>query len=187
MPASTGITGILRRWSDGDRNALEELIPLVYKELHRIAHARLRGERPDHSLQSTELVHEVYLRMIDQSGAQWRDRVHFFAAGSQIIRHILIDHARARLRERRGGGVTLLAINEAVMPSPRRSLELVALDDALNCLAKLDSRQSRIVELRFFGGLEIDEVAEVLGISRATVNRDWVSARAWLIRELKIH
>jgi RNA polymerase sigma factor (TIGR02999 family) len=182
---NTGVTGILRRWSDGDENALNELIPLVYPQLHGIAHARLRREHAPVSLESTELVHEVYLRMVDQSSAQWRDRIHFFAASSQIIRHILIDHARARLRERHGGGMTFLALDEAVATSPERSVELIALDDALTDLARLDARQSRIVELRFFGGLEIPEVAEVLGISVATANRDWVTARAWLIRQLK--
>jgi RNA polymerase sigma factor (TIGR02999 family) len=183
---NTGITGMLRRWREGDGNALNELVPLVYRELHGIAHARLRQERPDHSLESTELVHEVYLRMVDQSSAQWQDRAHFFAASSRIIRNILIDHARARLRDRHGGGATFLALDEALAPSPARNVELIALDDALNDLARLDERQSRIVELRFFTGLEIDEVAEVLGISRATVNRDWSSARAWLIRQLGI-
>ena len=182
-----GITHILRRWREGDRKALDELIPLVYNELHAIAHARLRQERPDHSLQSTELVHEVYMRMVDQSSAQWQDRVHFFAASSQIIRHILADHARARQRERHGGGLTFLALDEALAASPLRSVDLVALDDALHDLARLDQRQSRIVELRFFGGLEIHEVAEALSMSRATVDRDWATARAWLIRQLKVH
>jgi RNA polymerase sigma factor (TIGR02999 family) len=180
------ITNILRRWSGGDRAALDELTPLVYRELLRIAHARLRLERQDHSLESTELVHEVYLRMVDQSSAQWRDRVHFFAASSQIIRHILVDHARARLRERRGGGLTMLALDESLDASPARAMDLIALDDALQDLARLDARQSHVVELRFFGGLEIDEVAEVLGVSRATVNRDWVTARAWLMRQLSM-
>ena len=179
------ITVILRRWSAGDRDALERLIPLIYPELHRIAHARLARERSGHSLESTELVHEAWLRMFDRAKTEWNDRVHFFAASSRIIRNILIDHARARQRERRGGGVTLLALNDSIDASPQRNLELIALDDALTDLAKLDERQSRIVEMRFFGGLEIEEVAGVLGISRATVKRDWVTARAWLARRMK--
>jgi RNA polymerase sigma factor (TIGR02999 family) len=184
MPEAN-ITGILRRWSDGDKDALDELAPLVYTQLRGIAQARLAHERPDHTLQSAELVHEVYLRMVDQTSAHWRDRVHFFAVSSRMIRHILVDHARARRRERRGGGITLLTLNESIDALPQRSTELIALDDALNDLARLDERQSQVVELRFFGGLEIDEVAEVLGISPATVNRDWVSARAFLMRQIK--
>jgi RNA polymerase sigma factor (TIGR02999 family) len=180
----TNITAILRRWSDGERAALDELTPLVYRQLLAIAHARLRREHSDHSLQSAELVHEVYLQMVDQTRAHWRDRVHFFAASSQIIRHILVDHARARGRQRRGGGVTLLALNDEIDALPRRGMDLIALDDALEDLARLDARQSRVVELRFFGGLEIEEVAEVLGLSKATVNRDWVTARAWLLRQI---
>ena len=184
MP-ETNITGILRRWSDGDRSALDELTPLVYRQLMGIAQARLARERPDHTLQSAELVHEVYLRMVDQTIAQWRDRVHFFAVSSRMIRRILVDHARARQRERRGGGVAMLTLKESIDAAPQRGMELIALDDALNDLARLDERQSQVVELRFFGGLEIDEVAEVLGVSRATVNRDWVSARAFLTRQMK--
>jgi RNA polymerase sigma factor (TIGR02999 family) len=178
------ITAILQRWSNGDRAALDQLTPLVYSELLRMAQARLHRERAGHSLETKDLVHEAYLRMVDQTGPQWRDRVHFFAVSSQIIRHILVDHARARHRDRRGGGVTLLTLNESIDGTPQRSMDVIALDDALKDLARLDARQSRVVELRFFGGLEIEEVAEVLGVSRATVNRDWVTARAWLLRQL---
>lgn len=178
------VTAVLRRWSNGESHALDELIPLVYRELQAIAHARLKKERAGQSLQSAELVHEAYLRMVHQPEAEWRDRVHFFAAGSRIIRNILVDHARAKQRARRGGGQEFLTLNESIDASPQRSVAIVALDDALNDLAKLDERQSRIVEMRYFAGLEIEEVAEVLGISRATVNRDWVTARAWLMRQL---
>ena len=178
------ITGILHRWSNGERAALDQLTPLVYTELLRIAQTRLRHEGSGNSLQTSDLVHEAYLRLVGQASPHWRDRVHFFAVSSQIIRHILVDHARARHRERRGGGVTLLTLNESIDGTPQRSMDVMALDDALNDLARLDARQSRVVELRFFGGLEIEEVAEVLEVSRATVNRDWLSARAWLLREL---
>ena len=178
------VTAILRRWSNGEPHAIDELAPLVYDELQAIARARLKKERPGQTLQSAELVHEVYLRMVNQSGAEWRDRIHFFAASSRIIRNILVDRARSKQRARRGGGQAFLTLHESLDASPQRSVALIALDDALNDLAKLDERQSRIVEMRFFAGLEIEEVAEALGISRATVNRDWVTARAWLMRQL---
>jgi RNA polymerase sigma factor (TIGR02999 family) len=178
------VTGLLRRWTEGDRAAIEQLTPLVYSELRRLARRYLRGERPGHTLQSTELVHEAYLRLVDQEQARWQDRAHFFSVSGQIMRRILVDHARARLRDKRGGGSPLLVLNEAIDMPERRSFELIALDDALEGLARLDPQQARVVELRFFAGLSIEETAEALGVSRATVNRDWVTARAWLLREM---
>jgi len=182
MPAD--VTGLLRRWSDGDGAAGAELTPLVYDELRRLAHRYLRRERADLSLRSADLVHEAYLRLIDQKEAHWHDRAHFFAVSGRIMRHILVDYARTRLREKHGAGVTMLVLNEAIDLPEQRSFDLIALDDALEGLAKLDPQQSRVVELRFFAGLSVEETAAALGISRATVNRDWVTARAWLIREM---
>jgi RNA polymerase sigma-70 factor, ECF subfamily len=178
------ITNILRRWGGGEKSAFDELMPLVYRELHRIAHARLRGERADHSLESTELVHEAWLRLVDQTKADWRDRVHFYAVSSRVIRHILVDQARARLREKRGGGMTRLTLNENVAWGPARDVDVVALDDALRDLTRLDERQGKVVELRYFAGLDIEETAAALGVSVATVNRDWVTGRAWLMRQM---
>jgi RNA polymerase sigma factor (TIGR02999 family) len=178
------VTLLLQKWSAGDRDAIDELTPLVYAELRRLAHRRLRREAAGHSLNSTELVHEAYMRLVDQMRAQWQDRAHFFAISAQIMRRILVDHARAHLREKRGGGNPTLVLNEAVDLPSSPHIEVAALDDALESLAKLDAQQSRIVELRFFTGLSIKETADVLGISVATVNRDWVTARAWLTREL---
>lgn len=178
------VSALLRRWSGGDGTAAAELTPLVYTELRRLARQYLRRERAEHSLRSTDLVHEAYVRLVDQKQAHWQDRAHFFAVSGQIMRRILVDHARARLRDKRGGGVTMLVLNEAIDLPERRSFELVALDDALEGLAKLDPQQSRIVELRFFAGLSVEETAAALGVSRTTVNRDWVTARAWLIREI---
>jgi RNA polymerase sigma factor (TIGR02999 family) len=183
MP-SGDVTGLLRKWSQGDGAAVDELTPLVYSELRRLAHRYLRRERADHSLRSTELVHEAYLRLVDQKQASWQNRAHFFAVSGQIMRRILVDYARARHAEKRGGGAATLVLNEAIDLPDRRSFDLIALDDALNSLAKLDPQQSRVVELRFFAGLSIEETAEALRVSRATVNRDWVTARAWLVREL---
>jgi len=179
-----GVTQLLARWRSGDREALDELAPLVYPELRRIAARRLRNERAGHTLQTTALVHEAYLKLVDQTRVEWQDRAHFFAVASEIIRRILVDHARALHREKRGSGIPALALDEALHITEKKSFELIALDDALNALAELDARQSRIVELRFFGGLTVEETAEVLHVSRATVNRDWVTARAWLLREL---
>jgi RNA polymerase sigma factor (TIGR02999 family) len=178
------ITGLLRKWSHGDDAAGENLTRLVYSDLRRMAKAYLRRERPDHSLKSVELVHEAYLRLVGQDRARWQDRTHFFAICAQIMRHILVDHARARLRAKRGGGATTLVLDEALDPTPGRSYDLIAVDDALDSLAELDPQQSRIVELRFFAGLSIEETAEALHVSKSTVNREWVAARAWLVREL---
>jgi RNA polymerase sigma factor (TIGR02999 family) len=183
MP-SGDVTGVLRRWTEGDPAAIEELTPLVYSELRRLAQRHLRREREGHSLQSAELVHEAYLRLVDQKRVRWQDRAHFFSIIGQIMRRILVDHARTRLREKRGGGTPLLVLNESIDVADRRTFELVALDDALESLARLDQQQSRVVELRFFAGLSVEETAEALRISPSTVHRDWTTARAWLIREL---
>jgi RNA polymerase sigma factor (TIGR02999 family) len=183
MP-NDSVTGLLTRWRAGDRQALDELTPLVYVELRRIARRHLRREPVGNSLQTTALVHEAYLKLVDQSRIEWQNRAQFYAVAGELIRRILVDHARARHRDKRGGAVRTLALDEALHISNKRSVELIALDDALNGLAKLDVQQSRVVELRFFAGLTVEETAEVLQVSRATVNRDWVTARAWLLREL---
>ncbi len=183
MPPSD-VTTLLRRWTAGDKSAIDQLAPLIYAELRKLAHRQLRRERRNRTLQSTALVHEAWLRLVDQKQAHWRDRAHFFAVSGQMMRRILVDHARAQHAEKRGGGASVLALDETMDMPAQRSLEMIALDDALNELARLDARQSQVIELRFFAGLSIDETAEALGVSKATVNRDWVTGRAWLLREL---
>lgn len=184
MTGDKDITGLLLEWGTGNREALDKLTPLVYDELRHLAARQLRGERPDHTLQSTALVHEAYLKLIDQQRVQWHDRDHFFAVAAQVIRHILVSHARARNASKRGGGKTMLAFDESLGVPGGREMDLVALEDALQGLSKIDPQQGRIVELRFFGGLSIEGTARVLGISPATVKRDWNVARAWLHRQL---
>jgi RNA polymerase sigma factor (TIGR02999 family) len=178
------VTELLRAWGSGDPSALEELTPLVYDELHRIARYRMSREGDGHTLQTTALIHEVYLRLVDFQGVQWQDRAHFFAASAQLMRRILIDFARSRGQQKRGGGAVHLSLDEAPTLGAEPDTELLALDDALKALASLDERKSRVVELRFFGGLSVEETAEVLKISPITVMRDWSTARAWLYREL---
>jgi len=178
------VTRLLKDWSNGDQAALEQLTPLVYSELRRLAGRYLRKERPDHTLQSTALVHEAFIRMIDQRNVRWQNRAHFFGVAAQMIRRILVDHARSRYASKRGSGAPRLSLDEAIALPDRKDLDLVALDDALNSLAKFDPQQARIVELRFFTGLTVEETAEVLGISPATVKRDWVTAKAWLYRDI---
>jgi len=182
--ASSDVTQLLVDWGKGDAAALDRLTPLVYDELRRLARAYLRRERSDHTLQSTALVNEAWMRLIDQQRVEWRGRSHFFGIAAQMMRRILVDHARASKAEKRGAGAAKLSLDEAIALSGGADVELVALDDALNTLAELDSQQSRIVELRFFAGLSIEETAEALGISPATVKRDWVVAKGWLFREL---
>jgi RNA polymerase sigma factor (TIGR02999 family) len=184
MPAAN-VTALLRKWGEGDRTAAEQIAEIVYADLRRQARNFLKREHDGHSLHSAELVNEAYLRLVDQKGARWQDRAHFFALAGKIMRQILVDHARARLRDKRGGGVPVLLLNEAIDLPEQRSLELLALDDALNALARLDPQQGKVVELRFFAGLSAEETAAALGISRSTVMRDWVTARAWLLRELR--
>ena len=183
--SAQSVTQLLVEWSHGDQDALERLTPLVYGELRRLARRHLSRERSDHTLQSTALVHEAYLRLIDQRSVQWQNRAHFFGVAAQLIRRILIDYARAKQAGKRGAGACLLSLDEALdSPAGGRPLNIVALDDALEELAKLDPRQSRIVELRFFAGLTVEETAEVLNVSTPTVNREWAAAKAWLFREL---
>jgi len=173
------VSALLAKWQAGDEQALEALLPVVYKELRRLAHRYLQKERRDHTLQSTALVHEAYLRLVKQGGARFENRNHFFAICAQLMRQILVEYARAHRAAKRDGGRSI-TFNEEIAVFKNRAVDLVELDDALNDLAKLDPQQSRIVELRFFGGLSIDETARVLGISPATVKRDWATAKAWL-------
>lgn len=178
------VTRLLVDWGNGDQQALEKLTPLVYQELKRLAARYLRRERREHTLQSTALVHEAWLRLIDQKQVQWQNRAQFFGIAAEMIRRILIDHARNRQAAKRGDGALKLSLDDALATPHRRDLDLVALDDALRDLAKLDPQQGHLVELRFFAGLSIEESAEVLGVSPATVKREWTTARAWLYREL---
>jgi RNA polymerase sigma factor (TIGR02999 family) len=184
-PASpTQVTELLRRWNGGDVAAREALVPLVYDELRRLARYYLASQRSDHTLQSTAIVHEAYLRLAGHDNVHWENRSHFFAVAAQLMRRILVDHARKRNAAKRGGANLTLLVDEAAEPSSRREMDLVALDDALKALAALDERQSRIVELRFFGGLSIEDTSRVLEISPATVKREWSTARAWLYEEI---
>ncbi len=179
------ITQLLRDWRDGDGKALDILLPLVYKELRRLARRQLRNERPDHTLQSAALVHEAYLRLVRVSPPQqWESRTHFFAISAQLMRQILVDYARRHRAAKRGGSVSKLSLEDAMATPRRAQVDVVALDDALQALARIDARQSRVVELRFFAGLSLNEISEVLEIAPATVQRDWTAARAWLHREL---
>ena len=178
------VTQLLVDWGKGDKQALDGLMPLVYDELHRIASRYLRRERQGHTLQTTALINEAYLRIVDQNRVNWQNRAHFFGVAAQIMRRILIDHARSHLYAKRGGGAQKLTLDEAIATPQERDLDLVALDDALTTLAEIDPQQSRIIELRFFGGLTIEETAEALSISPATVKRDWNMARAWLYGEI---
>ena len=183
-PSTHEITELLVAWSDGDQAALEKLTPLVYQELHRLAHGYLRGEREGDTLQTTALAHEAYLRLVGASQMRWQNRAHFFAVSAQLMRHILVDFARARRNLKRGGDAQQVSLDEALTIASGHSPELVALDDALKDLARLDERQSKVVELRFFGGLTEVEIAEVLQVSPRTVSSDWNLARSWLSREL---
>lgn len=178
------VTELLVRWRAGDQEALQHLIPLVYEELRRIARRQLQDERPGHTLQSAALVHEVYLRLIDQRPFDTHDRAHFLAVASRLMRQVLVDHARRNLAAKRGANQRVELDTLLVLPQAPR-VELTALDDALKGLSKLDERQARIVELRFFGGLAVEEIADVLGSSRSTIKREWNVAKAWLTRELK--
>ena len=181
---SSPVTQLLVRWRDGDREALEALMPLVYDELRRLAHHYLRQERSDHTLQSTALVHEAYLRLAGQNPPQWQNRAHFFGIAAHIMRQILVEYARGRSAAKRGGSACRLTLDEAVALPRQIDVDVVELDKALTGLAELDAQQSRIVELRYFAGLTIEDTSEVLGISPATVKRDWVTARAWLYRAM---
>jgi len=181
--ASSPVTELLRRWSDGDLVAREQLIPLVYNELRRIA-KRCLAAQPQNTLQSTALVHEAYLRLVGNS-IRWEDRVHFFAVAAQLMRRILVDHSRMKRAQKRGGESVTLALDENLAASAERELDLIALDDALNALAAIDERQARLVELRFFAGLSIEETAHALEISTAKVKREWATARLWLLQQIR--
>src|SRR5215467_2224200 len=178
------ITELLKGWRGGDVAALDKLIPLVYDDLRRIAARQLRRERPNHTLQPTALVHEVFLKLIDQNRIQWQNRAQFFGIAAQLIRRILVDYLRAQHAEKRGGAAVTIALDEAVAEAGRPDLDLIRLDEALNSLAARDEQQSQVVVIRFFGGLSIEETAEVLGVSASTVKRDWLAAKAWLYREM---
>jgi RNA polymerase sigma factor (TIGR02999 family) len=184
LPPTHEVTQLLKAWTAGDERALEKLTPLVHDQLHRIAQRYMAGQRPDHTLQTTALVNEVYLRLVDCEQVNWRDRAHFLAVSAQLMRRILVDFARSRSYQKRGGGVAHMSLDEAPWVCNEPDPNLVALDDALKGLASVDERESRVVELRFFGGLSIEETAEVLGVSTDTVLREWRLARAWLLREL---
>lgn len=181
--AAGDVSTLLRAWSDGDQGALDKMTPIVYEELHRLAQRYMRRERPGHSLQTTALVNEAYIRLVDYKRMQWQNRVHFFAVSAQLMRRILVERAR-RHNLKRGGGASRVSLEEAVMVGGTRPADLVALDDAMNALARLDARKIQVVEMRFFGGLSVEETAEVLKVSSVTVMRDWSTAKAWLYREL---
>ncbi|CAN5530205.1 sigma-70 family RNA polymerase sigma factor [soil metagenome] len=183
-PARADVTRILIDSSKGDPEAPARLMPFVYEELRQLVQPYLERERADHTLQATGLVHEAYLRLVDQSTTTWQNRAHFFGVAAQIMRRILVDYARSHRAEKRGGGWDKLAFDEALAPAAERSIDLIALDDALKDLLALDPRQSQIVELRFFGGLTNEEIAEVLDVSATTVKREWRMAKAWLRREI---
>ncbi|MBV9671107.1 MAG: sigma-70 family RNA polymerase sigma factor [Acidobacteriales bacterium] len=183
-PPNHAVTLLLKAWSGGDEHALEKLTPLVYRQLHQIAQRYMGGERPGHTLQPTALVNEAYLRLVGYSEVKWQDRAHFFAVSANLMRRILIDFARSRGSLKRGGDVDHMTLDREPLRSEGPDLNLVALDDALRALAALDARKSKIVELKFFGGLSIEETAEVMGVSTDTVMRDWRVAKLWLLREL---
>ena len=179
------VTALLSQCANGSQEAADKLIPVVYDELKRLARDYMRRENPSHTLQTTALVHEAYLKLVQQKDVNWQGRAHFIGVAAQLMRRILIDHAKGRLREKRGGEQVVVPLNEALTFSPERSEEILKLDEVLERLSKLDARQSRIVELRFFGGLTIEETAEFLGISPKTVKRDWTVAKTWLRSELR--
>jgi RNA polymerase sigma factor, sigma-70 family/RNA polymerase sigma factor, TIGR02999 family len=183
-PALGEVSRLLAGWGGGDAAALDELIPLVYDELKRLAHYLMRRERPDHTLQATALVDEAYIRLADQKHGQWKNRAQFFSIAAQFMRRILVDHARSHFRAKRGGGAHKVALDEVAVLSPERGADVIALDAALERLAAIDPRKSAIVELRYFGGLSVEEAAETMGVSPITIKRDWLVAKAWLRREI---
>ena len=180
LALSQEITQLLMNWSQGDKAALDQLVPLVYPELRRLAKRRMAREDPAHTLQTSALINEAYLKLVDQKSVQWQSRAHFFAVAAQVMRHILVDHARTRNYAKRGGGALKLPLDEAAALTKQRAAQLIALDDALSDLSALDGRKSQIIELRFFGGLSLEETAEVMKISPSTVQREWRAAKAWL-------
>jgi RNA polymerase sigma factor (TIGR02999 family) len=185
QPDREDVTILLAELTKGNKEAASKLIPLVYDELRRLAGSYMRRERSDHTLQATALVHEAYLKLVEQRSVDWQSRAHFFGIAAQVMRRILVDHARKHLREKRGGAERAVPIDEALVFAPEQSLDLMKLDQALERLTKLDPRQGKIVELRFFGGLTVEQTAELLGISPKTVKRDWSIAKAWLYSEVR--
>lgn len=184
LPSPNDVTQLLVAWADGDQTARDHLMPLVYTELHRLAHRHIKKERPGHTLQTSALVNEAYLRLVDQRDVQWQSRAHFFGIAAQMMRHILVDYARKRQFAKRGGKALQVSLNEELIVTKQRSADVVCLDEALTELATIDERKSRVVELKFFGGCTIEETAEVLGVSPGTVMRDWTLAKAWLRRTM---
>jgi RNA polymerase sigma factor (TIGR02999 family) len=181
MPDSPNeVTQLLAAWGNGDQNALDQLMPLVYSELHRLAHRHIKKERPGHTLQTSALLNEAFLRLVDQRGVTWKSRAHFFAISAQMMRRILVDYARSRASAKRAGNAHQVSFDEELVVSRQRSEDILELHDALNELAGIDERKSKVVELKFFGGLSIEETAEVLGVSPGTVMRDWTLSKAWL-------
>jgi RNA polymerase sigma factor (TIGR02999 family) len=183
--SDSGPTELLRAWSQGDGAALDRLVPLVYEELHRLARRYMRQERPDHTLQATSLVNEAYLRLIDVNRVEWRNRAHFLALAAQMMRRILVESARNRQRQKRGGGAAHVSLDDVPELPNSKDCDLAALSDALTGLGAFDARMSQVVELRFFGGLTVDETADVLNVSPETVMREWKTAKAWLLREIR--
>jgi RNA polymerase sigma factor (TIGR02999 family) len=183
-PAPSEVSQLLRAWSNGDKTAFDKLMPLVYDDLRQMAKRYMERQQVGHTLQTTALIHEAYLRLVDQSEVQWQNRAHFFAVAATAMRHILVDHARTRQAAKRGGAAQPVSLNEAAAVSVERAAELVALDDALETLAAFDRRKSQVVELKYFGGLTVEETAKALHVSPETVARDWRLARTWLLREL---
>jgi RNA polymerase sigma factor (TIGR02999 family) len=183
-PPREQISQLLEAWAGQDPAARDALVPIVYGELHRLAHHYMRTERAGHTLQTTALVNEAYLRLVDVDRVQWRDRAHFFAMAATMMRRILVDHARGHSRDKRGGGVVMTSLDEN-LAAPSRDVDVIALDEALERLGRIDERQARLVELRYFAGLTIEEAAEALGISAGTLKREWAIAKAWLYRELQ--
>lgn len=184
MLSRNDVTQLLVNWGKGDKAALDELTPILYDELRRLADSYLRREREDHTLQPTALVHEAYVKLADQTKLEWQNRAHFFGIAAQVMRHILVDHSRKHNADKRGSGAPKVPIEEGLMVTQQRPSDIVALDDALNTLAKIDERKSKIIELRYFGGLTVEEMAEVLQISVATIGRELRMAQAWLHREM---
>lgn len=178
------VTGLLRAWTGGDRGALDSLMPIVYGELRRIAHRHMLRERSDHTLEPTALVNEAYVRLVDIRQVQWHDRAHFFAVSAEIMRRVLVDHARSRTYLKRGGGTQQIPLHQHIGVNSTLQAELLDLDDALNALAKFDARKAQIAQLRFFGGLNVDETAAVIGVSPETVHRDWRISKSWLARQI---
>jgi RNA polymerase sigma-70 factor (ECF subfamily) len=186
-PSPKEVTDLLNDWGNGDQEALNRLMPLVYDELHRLASRYLRHERVGHTLQTTALVHEAYLKLVDQKKANWHNRVQFFAAAAKVMRHVLVDYARSRKAAKRGGEYCRLSLDEAAISSQDKDADLLVLNEALDNLAAIDPQQSRVVELRVFGGLTVEDTAEALGISARTVKREWSMAKAWLHQQIKNH